>query len=47
MDHLTDDELDEIRSKCERRAEASKVVGEETVKSAGKKANRAADLVSE
>jgi low affinity Fe/Cu permease len=46
IEHLTDDELDEIRSKCERRAEAEKV-GEETVKSASKKAKRAADLVSE
>jgi low affinity Fe/Cu permease len=46
IEHLTDDELDEIRSKCERRAEAGKV-GEDTVKSAGKKAKRAADLVSE
>jgi low affinity Fe/Cu permease len=46
IEHLTDDELDEIRSKCELRAEAEKV-GEETVKSAGKKAKHAADLVTE
>jgi low affinity Fe/Cu permease len=46
IEHLTDDELDEIRTKCERRAEAEKV-GEETVKSTGKKAKRAADLVTE
>jgi low affinity Fe/Cu permease len=46
IEHLTDEELDEIRTKCERRAEAEKV-GDETVKSAGKKAKRAADLVTE
>ena len=46
IEHLTDDELDEIRAKCERRAEAEKI-GEDTVKSAGKKAKRAADLVTE
>ena len=46
IEHLTDEELDEIRTKCERRAEAEKV-GEETVKTAGKKAKRAADLVTE
>jgi low affinity Fe/Cu permease len=46
IEHLTDDELDEIRTECERRVEAEKV-GEETVKSTGKKAKRAADLVTE
>jgi low affinity Fe/Cu permease len=46
IEHLTDDELDEIRTKCERRAEAEKA-GENTVKSAGEKAKRAADLVTE
>lgn len=46
IEHLTDEELDEIRAKCERRAEAEKV-GEETVKNTGKKAKRAADLVTE
>src|SRR4051795_9453100 len=46
IEHLTDDELDEIRTKCELRAQAEKV-GEETVKNAGKKAKRAADLVTE
>src|SRR5579872_6457138 len=46
IEHLTDDELDEIRSKCEVRAEAEKD-GEETVKTARKKARRAADLVTE
>jgi low affinity Fe/Cu permease len=46
IEHLTDCELDEIRTRCERSAEAEKV-GEETVKSTGKKAKRAADLVTE
>jgi low affinity Fe/Cu permease len=46
IEHLTDDELDEIRSKCEVRAEAEKA-GEQTVDSARKKARRAADLVTE
>ena len=44
IEHLTDDELEEIRSKCERRAEAEKV-GEASVKSTGKKAKAAADAV--
>lgn len=42
IEHLTDDELDEIRSKCERRAEAEKV-GEASVKRTGKKAREAAE----
>jgi low affinity Fe/Cu permease len=46
IEHLSDDELDEIRSKCEVRAEAEKV-GEQTVESTRKKARRAADLVTE
>jgi low affinity Fe/Cu permease len=46
IEHLSDDELDEIRSKCERRAEAEKVA-DETVKNTRKKARRAADLVTE
>ena len=46
IEHLTDDELDEIRSKCEVRAKAEKA-GEQTVESARKKARRAADLVTE
>jgi low affinity Fe/Cu permease len=46
IEHLTDDELEEIRTKCESRAEAEKV-GEETVERTGKKAKRAADLVTE
>jgi low affinity Fe/Cu permease len=46
IEHLTDDELDDIRNKCELRAEAEKI-GEETVKTTRKKAKRAADLVTE
>ena len=45
IEHLTDDELEEIRDKCERRAEAEKA-GEESVKRAGKKAEEAADRAS-
>jgi len=46
IEHLTDDELEEIRSKCERRADAEKVA-EAPVERTGKKAKRAADLVTE
>lgn len=46
IEHLTDDEIAEIRTRCERRAEAEKV-GEETVRETGRKARRAADLVTE
>jgi low affinity Fe/Cu permease len=42
IEHLTDDELEEIRDKCERRAEAEKV-GEESVRQTGRKAKEAAD----
>ena len=42
IEHLTDDELEEIRDRCERRAEAEKA-GEESVKKTGKKAKEAAD----
>jgi low affinity Fe/Cu permease len=42
IEHLTDDELEDIRTKCELRAEAEKV-GEATVQRTGKKARRAAD----
>ena len=45
IEHLTDDELEEIRDKCERRAEAEKV-GEESVKRADDKAKEAADDAS-
>lgn len=46
IEHLTDDELDEIRSKCEVRAKAEKV-GKQTLESTRNKARRAADLVNE
>ena len=46
IEHLTDDELEDIRTQCESRAEAEKV-GEATVERTGKKAKRAADLVTE
>jgi low affinity Fe/Cu permease len=42
IEHLTDDELDEIRKKCERRAAAEKTA-DETVKATGKKARWAAE----
>jgi low affinity Fe/Cu permease len=42
IEHLTDDELEEIRRKCERRAEAEKV-GEASVQRTGKKARQAAE----
>ncbi|MDI3562503.1 low affinity iron permease family protein [Bradyrhizobium sp. Arg816] len=45
IEHLTDDELEDIRSKCEARAAAEKV-GDEAVDKTGKAARRAADRVS-
>jgi low affinity Fe/Cu permease len=42
IEHLTDDELEEIRTKCELRAEAEKV-GEESVKRTGKKAKEVSE----
>jgi low affinity Fe/Cu permease len=42
IEHLTDDELQDIRNKCELRAEAEKV-GEASVKRTGEKARQAAD----
>ena len=45
IEHLTDDELEEIRTKCERRAEAEKAGGE-FVQRAGKKAKLTADRVT-
>jgi low affinity Fe/Cu permease len=42
IEHLTGDELEEIRERCERRAEAEKA-GEASVKRAGDKARKAAD----
>jgi low affinity Fe/Cu permease len=45
IEHLTDDELQEIRTRCERRAEAEKV-GEAFVDRTGKKAKKAAERVT-
>ena len=45
IEHLSDDELEEIRTKCESRAQAEKV-GEESVERTGKKAKLAADRVT-
>jgi len=42
IEHLTDDELEEIRNKCERRAQVEKA-GAGSVKRTGKKARKAAD----
>ena len=42
IEHLTDEELEEIRTKCESRAEAEKA-GEASVERTGKKAAQAAD----
>jgi low affinity Fe/Cu permease len=45
IEHLTDDELEDIRTKCELRAEAEKV-GEDSVKRTGEKARKAAERVA-
>ena len=45
IEHLSDDELEEIRTKCERRAQAEKA-DEELVEWTGKKAKLAADRVT-
>jgi len=42
IEHLTDDELEEIRAKCERRAEAEKA-GQQSVKRMDEKARKAAE----
>ncbi|MDB5617870.1 low affinity iron permease family protein [Tardiphaga sp.] len=42
IEHLTDDELEEIRQRCERRAAAEKL-GDESVERIGAKAKRVAD----
>jgi low affinity Fe/Cu permease len=42
IEHLTDEELDDIRIKCESRAKANRA-GTRAVKATGKKATRAAD----
>lgn len=44
IEHLTDEELEDIRTKCEARAEAEKV-GEQSVRQTGEKAREAADRV--
>jgi len=41
IEHLTDEELEHLRTKCEARAKAEKA-GEESVKETGKKARKAA-----
>ena len=46
IEHLTDEELEQIREKCESRA-AAEVAGENAVQRTGQAAKRAADLVSE
>jgi low affinity Fe/Cu permease len=46
IEHLTDDELEEIRAKCERRAAAEKA-GRRRVKHADEKAEKAADSAVE
>jgi low affinity Fe/Cu permease len=45
IEHLTDDELEDIRTNCERRAESEKV-GEDSVKRTGEKAKKAAERVA-
>jgi low affinity Fe/Cu permease len=45
IEHLTDDELEDIRTKCEARA-ASEKAGEKTVEEAEKNARRAAERVA-
>src|SRR6476620_12687974 len=45
IEHLTDDEIEELRSKCEARARAEKV-GDQTLDEARKLARRAAEQVS-
>ena len=45
IEHLTDEEIDELRSKCEERALAEKV-GDETLDRTRKSARRAAEQVA-
>jgi len=45
IEHLTDDELEDLRDKCEARARAERA-GNETVKRTRKSARRAADQVT-
>jgi low affinity Fe/Cu permease len=46
IEHLTDEELEDIRNKCEARAAAEKV-GEQSVRRTGEKARKAADQAVE
>jgi low affinity Fe/Cu permease len=46
IEHLTDDELEELRTKCESRARAEKA-GEESVKTTGRRARRAAERAAD
>src|ERR1051326_4136856 len=46
IEHLTDDELDDIRARCENLAKAEKI-SEEAVRLTGKKAGWAADRVTD
>jgi low affinity Fe/Cu permease len=43
IEHLTHEELEEIRDKCEKRA-AAEIAGEKAIKGSGKAAKRAADV---
>jgi low affinity Fe/Cu permease len=43
IEHLTDEEIDEIRKKCEMRGRAAQEVGDEATQQVGQKAARAAD----
>jgi low affinity Fe/Cu permease len=46
IEHLTDEELEDIREKCERRAKAEKI-SEKEMRSTKKRAQQAADRVSD
>jgi low affinity Fe/Cu permease len=46
IEHLTDDELEELRTKCESRAKAEKA-GEASVKATGRRARRAAEQAAD
>jgi low affinity Fe/Cu permease len=46
IEHLTDDELEDLRAKCESRAKAEKA-GEESVKVTGRRARRAAEKAAD
>lgn len=46
IEHLTNEEPEELRQKCESRAEAEKA-GEGTVRTTGKRARRAAERVAD